>query len=288
MTMVENPLRQFKYNPKEPWMLMAEHEKLLFFNGNEIDSDDITLENIFPPDEFSNVIILVEDIELHLHKDTLRMGSPVFKAMLGENFVEGKEGKIVLPEKKAEIMILFFSFFYSDREVPLKDKFDFFSLLSLCEEYQTDWLKKEVMQHLYWRINSFYRDESYAVDPKRNTLKDFKHRFSDFRTGEGDTRSYDDTLVMYCIFLAEQFDSAILLNVCRKYIFELRFYYLEINKMFQFLSEESKMLIRRYAIKRTISIANCDRNVVKCIDKLTELKSQKCNCSTPKKKKMDD
>lgn len=168
------------------------------------------------------------------------------------------------------------------------DKFDFFSLLSLCEEYQTDWLKKIIMQHLYWRINSFYRNESYVVDPKRNTLKDFKHRFSDFRTGKGDTRSYDDTLVMYCIFLAEQFDNEILLNVCRKYLFELRFYYLKINKMFEHLSDESQMLICRYGIKRAISVGRCDSHVVKCIDKLAELKSQQCSCLPPKRKKLDE
>jgi len=119
-------------------------------------------------------------------------------------------------------------------------------------------------------------------------LKDFKHRFSDFRTGEGDTRSYDDTLVMYCIFLVEQFDSEILLNVCRKYIFELRFYYLQINKMFKHLSDESQMLICRYGIKRAISVGRCDSDVVKCIDKLAELKSHRCSCAPSKRKKMDD
>lgn len=95
--MVKNPLLEITENH------VTKPEILL--QSNKVDSD-VVIENIFPPDEFSNIVISVEDTELHLN-----MHSPVFKAMLGKNFEEGKSGKINLPAKKAENVILFLSFF---------------------------------------------------------------------------------------------------------------------------------------------------------------------------------
>jgi len=58
--------------------------------------------------------------------------------MLSHNFIEVQQRKIDLPGKKACDVIRMFRFFYPDKKIPLKSNFDFYPILSLCEEYQLD------------------------------------------------------------------------------------------------------------------------------------------------------
>jgi len=139
MKMFDNSLRRFPFYKNDPYSKndpykytctqITEHEKLLYLNGKELDCDDLNIENIFPYDELTNIILSVENVELHVHKETMSSHSPVFEAMLCGNFVESKNRRIELPGKKAADVILFLSFFYPLRKFPLKDKIDFFTLL---------------------------------------------------------------------------------------------------------------------------------------------------------------
>jgi len=86
-----------------------------------LDCANVNVENIFPDDDLTNIIISVEGVELHVHKETMCSLSPVFMAMLCGNFVESKNRRIELPGKKAADVILFLSFFYPPRKFPLKE-----------------------------------------------------------------------------------------------------------------------------------------------------------------------
>lgn len=70
--------------------------------------------NPFAPGLRSNadVVMIVEEHELHLHSQILSDGSPVFKTMLDGNFVEGIRKRVELKNKKARYVIEFLEFFY--------------------------------------------------------------------------------------------------------------------------------------------------------------------------------
>lgn len=170
------------------------------------------------------------------------------------------------------------------------DKIDFFSLLSLCEEYQTEWLRKDIIKLLCWRITIMNQDECFNKDPKI-CFKNFKYRYATFHRTFSDTDSYNDSLIVYLMFLAEQFDVPMLLDTCKKYVFELRFYYVKRIRFFEMLSVESKMIIYRYCIKRAILSQRHKLGTLDGIDELSELAKMKPNCvclsSSPKRKKAD-
>ena len=60
----------------------------------------------------TDVIMLVEDQKLFLHKWALSQHSPVFESMLNGNFKESIENEITLPNKKAVYVIEMLEFFY--------------------------------------------------------------------------------------------------------------------------------------------------------------------------------
>lgn len=56
------------------------------------------------PWEDSDIILVVEEQKLHVHRLILSMASPVFKAMLSGDFKEKAAAEIPLPGKKADEM----------------------------------------------------------------------------------------------------------------------------------------------------------------------------------------
>jgi len=145
-----NPLLSFRNNEDDPYYEITDD----YIKG-DIDTDNVSIVNIFAANDTSNIIICIRDQELHLHKEVLCKHSPVFAEMLKDN----NETKIKLPEKNVKNIILFFSYFYPDREIPLKDKFDLIGLLQLCKDYKTVWIKKAIEDHLLRRVSIFYDDE---------------------------------------------------------------------------------------------------------------------------------
>jgi len=262
--------------------------KPCFLSNVKVDSD-VVIENIFPPDEFSNIIISVENIELHLNKDILRMHSPVFKAMLGHNFEEGRSGRIKLPGKKANNWILFLSYFYPDKTYRLKDKVDYFDLLQLCDEYQVDWVKEKINDHMVQRLKVFFNSSGHFDCETQSGIEGFDYRYHS--CSEADyTRSYDDTLVLYFTYLAEQFNLNVVLLWCHKYLFELELYYLENMMIFKLLSKQSKYVIYRYCIRRGLESKGRNENQIcelalrECVINLTNVEFES-ETLTPSKRK---
>ena len=98
-------------------------------------------ENVFAsPWNDSDMVLVVEEQELHVHRSILTLLSPVFKAMLDGHFKEAREDKVTLEEKDLKLMILFLKLLYppsmfEESRPPLNDH-SRLSVMALAEEYQ--------------------------------------------------------------------------------------------------------------------------------------------------------
>ena len=85
------------------------------------------------PWEDSDVILVVEDENFHVHRLILSMNSPVFKAMFKSQFKEATANEIPLPGKKASEVLDFLKqiyFQYIEERVEITCKFNF--ILCFC------------------------------------------------------------------------------------------------------------------------------------------------------------
>lgn len=97
--------------------------------------------NVFAlPWNDSDIVLVVQGKELHVHRWILTSQSPVFKSMLDGHFKEAYQDKIPLPEKDFKTMQLFLKLLYpssmfgKDR-IPLDDG-NRLSVLAIADEYQ--------------------------------------------------------------------------------------------------------------------------------------------------------
>ena len=93
------------------------------------------------PWKFSDVVLVVEDKKLHVHRAVLALCSPVFEKMFTSEFQEKGKNEISLPRKKANELIKLLQIIYpSLSEKPtdqIKEENCRF-LLQLADEYQMD------------------------------------------------------------------------------------------------------------------------------------------------------
>ncbi len=92
------------------------------------------------PWDDSDMVLVVEDQELHVHKWILKSQSPVFRAMFDGHFQEAGQDKITLNEKNFESMVQFLKVLYPSSmfggaRVDLDDE-SLLSVLALADEYQ--------------------------------------------------------------------------------------------------------------------------------------------------------
>ena len=100
-----------------------------------------TDENVFSsPWNDSDMVLVVEDQELHVHRSFLTVLSPVFKAMLDGHFKEASEDKITLEGKNLNSMVLFLKVLYPpsmfEESKPSLNDATRLSVMALAEEYQ--------------------------------------------------------------------------------------------------------------------------------------------------------
>ena len=93
------------------------------------------------PWKMSDLVLLVEERKLHVHKAILAISSPVFETMLSSNFKEKNAKEIPLPGKKVEEIEDLLRAIYPYCEHAISRQ-NCCSLLELSSEYQMDELKK--------------------------------------------------------------------------------------------------------------------------------------------------
>ena len=98
-------------------------------------------DNVFAsPWNDSDMVLVIEDQELHVHKWILKSQSPVFKVMFEGDFQEAGQNKVTLKEKEYKPMVQFFKILYpssmfGEERVNLDDE-SLLSVLALADEYQ--------------------------------------------------------------------------------------------------------------------------------------------------------
>ena len=88
----------------------------------------------------SDVILVVQDIQLHVHKSILSLQSPVFRAMFNGQFKEATAEQVVLTGKTHKWILQFLRLLYpanmiKNGKVVISDE-NVFEILKLADEYQ--------------------------------------------------------------------------------------------------------------------------------------------------------
>lgn len=94
-------------------------------------------------DNFSDVVVFVKKKSFFLHKFMLAARSPVFAAMLTNDFIEKKESKIVIKDIEPEVMSKLFDYIYSGEVTNFNahasdlfvaaDRYEVLGLKELCQ-----------------------------------------------------------------------------------------------------------------------------------------------------------
>ena len=122
----------------------------------------------------SDIVLLVEEKEIHVHKCILIMQSPVFKAMFEGQFQEARLDKITLKEKAFKSMVKFLQALYpsslfGDDKTPLDDK-GRLTILALADEYQCMNLIKQCMKEVKITPENVLEILPYAIKYNKTVL----------------------------------------------------------------------------------------------------------------------
>ena len=156
-------------------------------------------ENLFSqPWKESNLILVVEGIRFHVHRDVLILCSPVFEAMLSSDFKEKFAEEIPLPGKMADEIEELLEAIYPDRRFTVTRE-NCFLLLRLSTEYQMALLKADCENYVKaWCKKDMTKDEALEVvvlsqtyPLGKQTVQDCMKRFvSDEKVGWEDLQRH--------------------------------------------------------------------------------------------------
>jgi hypothetical protein len=122
----------------------------------------------------SDMVLVVEDQELHVHKWILKSQSPVFKAMFDGHFQEASQDKITLKEKEYKSMVKFLKALYPSSmfgtaKTPLDDE-SRLSIMALADEYQCVNLIKQCIDEVKITPENVLEILPYAVKHNQTAL----------------------------------------------------------------------------------------------------------------------
>ena len=112
----------------------------------------------------SDLVLIVEGQQFHVHRLILTMISPVFSRMLASEFKEKDADEILLPEKKAADIREMLMVVYPMFNRPVNDT-NVYILLPLAQEYQMTVLAQRCEDHLLRAA-----EEEYKIGPILETL----------------------------------------------------------------------------------------------------------------------
>ena len=186
-------------------------------NGKDIGMDnekDNGKDNIFSqPWNDSDVVLVVEDNEFHVHRSILSLQSPVFKAMFNGNFKDATEKKIELKDDKYEAMLLFLQLLYPSNmldenkgNVDINDE-NIFQIIQVADKYtavnvikqcmrETERLKPDNTMRLlpYAARHELPLEKIFKVIARRISMDELET----FSSQLGDDSVYIKTLVTKC------------------------------------------------------------------------------------------
>ena len=170
--------------------------------------------NVFSlPWNDSDVVLVVEDEQFHVHRYILSLQSPVFKAMLNGNFKDAQQDKIELKDDKYEAMIQFLKLLYpptmfdDDKGKVDIDDGNILGILQLADKYGTMNLIKQCIKKAgFLKPENAMRLLPYAARhdlPQEDILKVIGNDIStkvleNYAPELGDDALYIQTLVSKC------------------------------------------------------------------------------------------
>ena len=142
------------------------------------ETNETETESVFAsPWDGSDMVLIVEDHELHVHKWILSSQSPVFKAMFNGHFKEASQDKVTLKEKEFKSMLEFLKLLYpSSMFGEPKSALDnecWFSVLALAEEYQCVNLIKQCIDNIKITPKNVLQILPYAMKYHTTALPKF-------------------------------------------------------------------------------------------------------------------
>ena len=194
-------------------------------------TEELSLEkNVFStPWKKSDVVLVVEDTEFHVHRSILTMQSPVFEAMLDGHFKEASQDKITLEGKTSEDMQQFLKLLYPPSMIE-ETLISFageitknvFKMLTLADEYQardvadqclkeTEITGKNAVGILPYAIkyNKSVHDKCTKVIVERMRMKDVDK----LELAELDQQVVRELLIAKCLYLESNPKSKFLRSV---------------------------------------------------------------------------
>ena len=132
-------------------------------------------QNVFSsPWDDSDIVLVVEGHELHVHKWILTSQSPVFKAMFDGRFREASQDKVTLKDKDPKTMVRFLKLLYpwsmfGEDEESFDDE-NILLVLALADEYQCVNLIKQCIDKLKFTSDNALQILPFAVKYHQTVL----------------------------------------------------------------------------------------------------------------------
>jgi hypothetical protein len=121
--------------------------------------------NVFSePWSDSDLVLVVEKNEFHVHRSMLSLQSPVFKAMFYGNFKDSQQDRIELKDDKYEAVLLFLKLLYPrnmlDEDVDIDDE-NILLILEVADKYTA----KNVIKQCMEKIDDIEAETTMSVLP---------------------------------------------------------------------------------------------------------------------------
>ena len=193
-------------------MTEEETDETEFTGDSDTESDNVFSQ----PWNDSDVVLIVEDEEFHVHRSILSLQSPVFKAMLNGNFKDAQQEKIELKDDDYAAMIPFLKLLYpptmfEDDEGKVEiDDGNILGILQLADKYGTINIVKQCIRKAgFLEPENTMRLLPYAARhdlPQEEILKVIADDIStkvleNYAPELGDDALYSQALVSKCHFL---------------------------------------------------------------------------------------
>ncbi|XP_066933718.1 uncharacterized protein [Clytia hemisphaerica] len=179
----------------------------------------IEKENRFTqPWKNSDVVLVVEDKELHVHSITLSMVSPVFEAMFNGNFKEAQTKRVVLEGKPYDTFLYMLRMVYPFEDVFLEDEILYCEGCSTVKKGQRKDFTKEPPRFGYYHGCSAEFKEKALYSLTNEYLIDTITKKINEELSRQSKQMYNSSHALHLLETAELIESEDLKTACLDYI----------------------------------------------------------------------
>ena len=147
---------------------------------------EVELQDFSQPWKFSDVVLVVEEERLHVHRAVLSMASPVFEKMFTSECQEKGNNEIPLPGKSSTEVKELLLFIYPSTSEKQITKENCYFLVKLAHEYQMDAIVQKCEDMLVEKLKTKPKDgalaelifaQTYELEKLRQASAEHAHYF---------------------------------------------------------------------------------------------------------------